>query len=280
MIELGKYNKLRAMRATLNGVYLADAENNEVLLPKKYIPAELRMKEEITVFIYRDSEDRITATTLKPKIQLGEFACLQVNDIAPFGAFLDWGLEKDLLVPFREQPETLIKGNWYVVYLFHDKQSDRLVASARINRFLEKENILLEKGEKVNLFVTDISEQGVNVIVNNRYRGLIFKNDLFQNLVKGDKIKGYIKNIRSDKKIDVVLQKPGYESIEPTAQKILDKLKHNKGFLELSDSSDPEIIKAMLGISKKAFKKAIGSLYKKKLIEIQGKGIKLLQTTE
>jgi hypothetical protein len=276
MIELGKYNLLKAERVIPNGAILSDRARNEVLLPKKFIPSDLRLKDEIKVFIYKDSEERITATTQTPKICLGEFALLQVKDSTSVGAFLDWGLDKDLLVPFKEQPVNMLKNHWYVVYLFLDKKTDRLVASGRLNRFLEKENIDLIKGQEVDLFVTDHSQQGWNVIINNKYRGLIFESDLYQKLEAGDKTTGYIKNIRPDKKIDVVLSKPGYEGIEPGAKKILEILKRNKGYLEVNDDSSPEEIKALFAMSKKTFKKSIGSLYKQKIIQIGEKGIKLL----
>ena len=276
MFELGKFNKLKASRVTPNGVYLINGEGEEVLLPKKYIPADLRLKDEINVFLFKDSEDRITATTVKPKIMLNEYAALEVNDIASFGVFMDWGLEKDLLVPLREQNTPMIKGAMHVVYLYHDQQSDRLVASTRLNRFLELEKITLEEGEEVDLLVINYSEQGVNVIINSKYRGLIFENDLFQQVAIGDNLKGYIKNVRPDKKIDVVLQKPGYSGVEPSLQKILDVLKSNNGHLSVNDKSNPDEIKNLFGMSKKTFKKAIGALYKKKIVNIKEDGIYLL----
>lgn len=276
MFELGKFNTLTASRVTPNGVYLVDDEQQEVLLPKKYIPADLRLQDNITVFLFKDSEDRLTATTVTPKILLNEYAALQVKDVAPFGAFMDWGLEKDLLVPLREQNDAMIIGSTHVVYLYHDKQTDRLVASTRLNRFLDLENISVEEGEEVDLLVIDYSDQGVNVVINSIHRGLIFKTDLFQQLKIGDQLKGYIKNIRPDKKIDIILRKAGYEGIEPGLQKILDLLKIKNGFLGLNDKSDPEEIKNLFGMSKKTFKKAIGSLYKQKKINIKEDGIYLL----
>lgn len=276
MLELGRFNLLKASRVTPNGVYLTDDEGLEVLLPKKYIPAELRLRDELNVFIFKDSEDRITATPVKPKIMLNEYAALEVTDIAPFGVFMDWGLEKDLLVPIREQNSPMVKGSRHVVYLYHDKQSDRLVASTRLNRFLELENISIEEGQEADLLVINHSEQGVNVIVNNKYRGLIFKNDLFQQVSIGDSLKGFIKNVRPDKKIDVVLQKPGYSGIEPGLQKILDLLKSNNGHIDVNDKSSPDKIQNLFGMSKKTFKKAIGALYKRKIVNIKKDGIYLL----
>jgi uncharacterized protein len=277
MINPGEYNFLKAKRVVAFGVYLSDAEGNEVLLPKKQIPADLRVNDDIKVFVYNDSQDRLIATTRQPMITVGQFAMLKVKEISKFGAFLDWGLEKDLLVPFREQTDNMEKGKSYIFYLYLDTKSNRLVASAKLKRFLEKENIELEAGEKVDLLVTGESDLGLNVIINNKYFGLIFENDLFSSLSRGDKAWGYIKQIRPDNKIDVVLQKPGYSGITPGVQKIIDVLKAHKGFLNVSDNSSPQHIAALLEMSKKTFKKAIGHLYKEKIIAIKDDGIYLLK---
>jgi len=276
MIELGKYNLLTAARKTENGLYLSDQQGREVLLPNKYVTEDLAIGHEIEVFIFNDSEDRLTATTAKPKILLNEFAFLQVKEVTNFGAFLDWGLEKDVFVPFKEQPVKMISGKKYIVYLYLDTQTDRLVASANFNRFLEKENVYVEKGEKVDVLILDQTELGLNVIINNMHRGLIFNNDIFQVIKTGDKVEGYIKNIRPDNKIDVTLQKQGFANIEPNAQKILEKLESNNGFLNLTDKSDPIEIIGLLEMSKKTFKKAIGTLYKKKIIRLEKDGIYLI----
>lgn len=276
MIELGKYNLLTAARKTDNGLYLTDQQGREVLLPNKYVADDLQIGNEINVFIFNDSEDRLTATTVSPKIILNEFAFLQVKEVTNFGAFLEWGLEKDLFVPFKEQPAKMVKDKKYIVYLYLDYKTDRLVASANFNRFLEKENIYVEKGEKVDILILDETELGINVIINNMHRGLIFNNDIFRQIKTGDKLEGYIKNIRPDNKIDVALQQQGFASIEPNAQKILEKLKSNNGFLNLTDKSDPAGIIALLEMSKKTFKKAIGTLYKKKKIRLGKDGIYLI----
>ncbi len=276
MIELGKYNHLTAARKTDNGFYLSDQQGREVLLPNKYVADDLQIGDETDVFIFNDSEDRITASTAKPKILLNEFAFLQVKEVTSFGAFLDWGLEKDLFVPFKEQPFKMQKDKKYIVYLYLDHQTDRLVASANFNRFLEKENVYVENGEKVDLLIMDQTELGVNVIINNMHRGLIFNNDIFQLIKTGDQLEGYIKNIRPDNKIDVTLQKQGFANIEPNAKKILEKLEGNKGFLNLTDKSDPAEITALLEMSKKTFKKAVGTLYKKKIIRLEKDGIYLV----
>jgi len=246
MIKPGEYNQLIANRVMPHGVYLSDKDGNEVLLPKKFIPADLRLKDTIEVFLYNDSEDRLIATTQKPKITLGQFALLKVKDVTTFGAFLDWGLEKDLLVPYREQKDNLIKDKSYIVYLYLDEKTNRLVASAKLNRFLEREEIELEVNEMVDLLVIEENDFGVNVIINNKYSGLIFKNDLFSKLMPGEICKGFIKNIRPDNKIDVVLQKPGYHGIMPGVQKILDVLNRDKGYLNVTDKSSPQQIASLL----------------------------------
>jgi len=275
MLEIGKFNHLKVKRATRHGAYLADEQGNEVLLPVKFVSETLRLEDLITVFIYTDSEDRVTATTQMPIAQRDEFACLKVKDITTHGAFLDWGLDKDLFAPFKEQLDRMRKGESYLVYIYLDEKTNRLAASSKIKKFLDNKKIEIEKGEKVKLLVWNKTDLGMNVIINNRYAGLIFKDDLHTTIKTGDKVTGYIKNIRPDNKIDVVLHKPGYEAIEPNAQRILLKIRQNEGYLNLNDNSDPEEIKNQLHISKKAFKKAIGILYKKKLIRITNEGLYL-----
>ncbi len=278
MIYLGEYNSLKIVRQTDNGVYLTDEEHSgEVLLPNKFVPETWDVGDVIQVFIFKDSEDRITATTDKPLIKLNEFACLQVRDVNDFGAFLNWGLDKDLLVPFKEQPGKMIPGNWYIVHLYLDEQTNRLAASARYQKFLQKQFIRLQAGEAVDLLIDDQTELGVNVIINNRCRGLIYQNEIFEKLRRGDRRKGYIKLVRPDGKIDVTLQKTGYAKIEPSGEKILAQLKANHGYLLLTDKSDPDDIAKALKMSKKTFKKAIGTLYKQHLIRLEEDGIYLAQ---
>ncbi len=274
-MEIGKYCQLTVKRATQHGAYLADNKGNEVLLPRKFVSETLRIEDNIEVFIFTDSEDRITATTIKPKITLGEFACLQVKDVNRFGAFLDWGLEKDLFLPFKEQPFKLNKGQWLIVYLDFDAKTSRLVASARWKRFIEKDQIDLTSGQGVDILVAEKSDLGFNVIINNKYAGLIFQDDIFESVRIGDRKKAFVKNIRPDFKIDIALNKPGYAQIESHSQRILEKLKKNKGFLAISDKTNPQIIKKELQMSKKTFKKAVGALYKKRLIVLKEEGIYL-----
>lgn len=280
MLKIGKFNHLKVKRATRHGAYLVDQDGNEVLLPVKFVSDTLRLEDEIDVFIFTDSEDRITATTQIPKAQRDEFAFLEVKDVTPHGAFLNWGLEKDLFVPFREQLSRMRIGQKYVVFIYLDDRTKRLVASSKIKKFLDQKVIDLEKGDKVNLLILNNTDLGMNVIINDLYSGLIFKEDLHTNLKTGDKTVGYIKNLRPDNKIDVVLHRPGYMAIEPNAQRVLLKIRQNNGYLGLTDISNPQEIKDQLNISKKAFKKAIGSLYKKHLIQITDRGIYLVEESK
>lgn len=274
MIEIGQYNTLKIIRDTSVGLFLSDG-NTDVLLPNKYVPKRFEIEDEINVFIYLDHEERLTATTLKPYVKRDEFAYLQVSYINQYGAFLNWGLEKDLFVPFKEQARKMEEGKRYLVYAYLDEKTNRLVASSKLNQFLEYENIELELGEEVDLIVSHITELGINVIINFKYKGLLYKDEVFENLTPGKKLKGYIKNIREDKKIDVSLTLPGLEGIEENAQVVLEELKASNGFLRLTDNSHPEEIKTVLKMSKKAFKKAIGNLYKQKIISIKEDGIYL-----
>lgn len=277
MIEIGRMNSLRAFRQAKQGWYLRNPEGQEVLLPNKYVPEGFKEDDELDVFIFNDSEDRITATTATPKIQLNDFAYLQVKEVNKFGAFLDWGLEKDLLVPFSEQQKKMLKDEYYLVYMYLDARTERLVASSKLDQFLEKENIDLEVGQEVDLIIGEFSELGAKVIINKQYNGLIFQNEIFQKLRPGDRVKGFIKQLREDKKIDVSLQQQGYAGVAPNAEKILEKLNAEGGFLALNDKSDPKLIQDQLEMSKKTFKKAIGGLYKQKLIKIEKDGIYLLK---
>ncbi|WP_395045743.1 S1 RNA-binding domain-containing protein [Flavobacterium sp.] len=282
MIEIGKYNTLTILRETKVGLYLGLPDENkdpskDILLPIKYIPNEFEIGEELIVFVYLDHEERPVATTLEPYILLNEFALLRVNYVNQVGAFMDWGMEKDILVPFKEQARPMEKGKRYLVYLYMDEKTNRLVASSKTNQFLNNDNITVENGEEVDLIVSHITEVGINVIINEKHKGLLYKNEVYDDLRTGDRIVGYIKNIRPDGKIDVSATKLGFEKVEPSAQIILDELKASRGFLRLNDDSHPEDIKTVLKMSKKTFKKAIGTLYREKLIEIKEDGIYLVK---
>lgn len=276
MIAIGKYNTLTIARETKVGLYLTDG-TSDVLLPNKYVPQNYNVGNEIAVFVYLDHEERPVATTLEPYIFLNEFALLRVNYVNQVGAFMDWGMEKDLFVPFKEQARPMEKGKRYLIYMYIDAKTNRLVGSSKTNQFLDNENITVENGEEVDLIVSHITEVGINVIINEKHKGLLYKNEVFEDLRTGDRIIGYIKNIRPDGKIDVSRQAFGMERIDASGQAILDELKASRGFLRLNDDSHPEDIKTVLKMSKKTFKKAIGTLYKQKLIEIKADGIYLVQ---
>jgi len=280
MIAIGENHTLTILRETDPGLYLGDDKENEILLPHKYKPETFEIGDEIDVFVYLDNKERPIATTLEPFLQLGEFAYLHCTDVTKYGAFVDWGLEKQLFVPFKEQARPMKVGNWYIVSLYLDDKTNRLVGSSKTNRFLSNENVTVAKYDEVDILVTHLTEKGANVIINGVHKGLIYLEDIFEDIRTGDRMRAYIKKVREDNKIDVVLQAEGYRSIEPNANYVLDELKAAGGFLPFHDKSDPDIIKNELGLSKKSFKKAIGSLYKDKQINIKEDGIEIRTANE
>mgnify|MGYP001196032066 FL=1 len=278
MFEIGKYITLTILRETDPGLYLGkDTESEEVvLLPHKYKPETFEIGDEIRVFIYLDYDERPIATTLEPFLNLNGFGYLRCADVTKYGAFMEWGLEKHLFVSFKEQARPMKIDNWYIVYLYLDEQTNRLAGSSKTNQFLQNDNLTIKAYDEVNVLITHLTEKGANVIINGLHKGLIYLEDIFEDIRTGDRLKAFVKNIRDDHKVDVVLQKQGYRSIEPNAQFILDELKASGGFIPLHDKSSPETIKEILGLSKKSFKKAIGSLYKDKQITIKDDGIELI----
>lgn len=276
MIKQGEISRLSIIKRSSFGLYLGDGSGEEILLPNKYCTDEMKPEGEVDVFIYRDSEGRKVATTSHPKISLHEFALLQVNAVTGVGAFMDWGLEKDLMVPFREQKQKLVERRWYIVYLDIDPKTDRLYASNRIERFLQNDKITVREGDEVGILIWQKTDIGYNVIINNIHKGLIFDNEVFTTLRIGDRLPGFVKKIREDGKIDVAIQAAGYRNTnDANSELILNQLKKNEGFLCLTDKSNPDEIYSILGISKKAFKRSIGALYKQKLITLETRGIKL-----
>lgn len=275
MYRLGEVNTLKINRKSDHGLYLIDDEENEVLLPNAYVNPDWNINDEVDVFLFTDSEDRITATTVKPKIALDGFAYLKVLDVNRVGAFLDWGLPKDLFVPFSEQRNKMQVNEYYPVTLYLDYESERLIASSKIEKFLEKEDVELEKGQEVDLFIFKETDLGFKAVINELYQGLIYHNEIFQPVSVGNKLKGYVKNIREDNKVDLTLNKTSNSKFDDNQEKILSILKIEDGFLPLNDKSDPEEIYEELSMSKKAFKRAIGGLYKKKVITIEDNGIYL-----
>ncbi len=277
MIQLGSYNTLRILRSTRVGLFLGDEDGTEVLLPNKYVPQDFEIDDTIRVFCYLDHEERPIATTLEPFVLRDGFASLLVKEVGTFGAFLDWGLEKHLLVPYREQRTPMEEGKSYLVHCYLDQESFRLVGSSRLNRFLSNDDLDLKVNEEVALKIYRKTPLGWEVVINDKHLGLIFDSDVFRPLHSGEKLTGYIKQVRPDNKLDVALQPIGASMLEPTASQIYEKLKANNGFLPLHDKSSPEEIKAALHLSKKAFKKGIGGLYKAKKILIKEDGIYLNQ---
>lgn len=274
MIAIGKYNTLRVVKDLDFGVYLDGDAAGELLLPARYVPQNTRPGDKLEVFIYHDNEGRLICTTLHPKAIVGEFAWMQVKSISNAGAFLDWGLMKDLLVPHREQKTPMQEGRWYLVYVYLDQISQRIVASARINKYLDNVPPLYEKNQEVDLLVADVTNIGYKVIINHLHWGMVYKNEVFRTLVKGDRVKGYIKAVREDEKIDVSLDPSGYDRIDGLAEKIWETLRQNGGFLNIHDKSDAGEIAALFGCSKKSFKKAVGSLYKQQRITLENDGIR------
>ena len=276
MIQIGEFNTLEILRDTEPGLFLGDADNNEVLLPNRYVPEHFEIGDKIEVFVYLDNDERIIATTTEPFIINGEFAVLRCNEVSNFGAFLDFGLVKELFCPFKEQAFPMKKGGWYLVRCYLDDVTERLVASSKTNQFLDNKELTVAQFDQVDIIVSHPSDLGMNVIVNNIHTGLIYKDSIFQDLSVGDKLKGIVKKVRPGNKLDIGLGEIGYRNIEPNADKIMQELTDNKGFLPLTDKSSPDKIKDVLQMSKKTFKKAIGTLYKQKLVELKEDGIYLI----
>ena len=278
MVSIGEFNEMEVLRETSVGFFLGDGEGYEILLPNKYVPEGLDVADRIVVFVYRDGEERPIATTLKPYIELDEFAALTVRDISEHGAFLDWGLEKDLFVPFREQSKKMEVGERHLVFLYLDEESDRLVASSKIDRFVSNEELTVAEDEKIEVVVWSKTDLGYKVIVNGDHEGLLYHNEVFSDLNVGDGMYGYVKKIREDNKLDVTLSEKAHLTIEPNGKLIFDRMQEAGGFLPLHDKSDPELIKKEFKMSKKNFKKAIGSLYRQRLIVMEKDGIRIAPT--
>jgi len=274
-VETGKINALKVVKTVSFGVYLDGGEGLEILLPARYVSEACKEGDVVEVFIYHDNESRLIATTVSPLALVGEFQRMQVKDVSEVGAFLEWGIMKDLLVPFREQKMPMKKGGWYIVYVYLDSVTNRIVASARIDKFLDNTPPSYERNQEVDIMVAEETEIGYKVIINNLHWGLLYSNEVYRSLVKGEKLKGYIKEVRDDDKIDVSMHKLGYEKVDGIARQVMDALHHNGGYLPLHDKSDADEIYALLACSKKSFKKAIGALYRQKLISLEDEGIRL-----
>lgn len=277
MVQVGKYNLLTVIKQVDFGVFLDGGEYGNILLPKRYVPGNCQLDDELEVFIYLDSEDEIIATTEQPFAEVGECAYLKVTDVNQMGAFLDWGLPKDLLVPFNEQHKPMELGKSYVVALYLDDHSQRIVASSRLSKHVYEESEFFSPQQPVKLLICGRSDMGYKAVVNGTHLALLFKDDAFKPLKYGQKIDGYIKTIRADNKIDVSLQLPAIQQREQLTEQIIQHLEKNDGLSTLTDKSAPDAIYHQYNVSKGAYKKAIGSLYKAKRIIIERDKITLLK---
>ncbi|MBI2720729.1 MAG: GntR family transcriptional regulator [Bacteroidetes bacterium] len=277
MIQIGKTNTLNILRETAVGLHLGDEDKNEVLLPNSYIKSSYKVKDQIEVFIYKDSEDRLIATPQIPYAEIYSFAFLRVTSITEVGAFLDWGLEKDLFLPYREQKNDMQEGESYVVYIYLDEETDRIIASAKVANFISNEHLQVEVGDEVDLIVFEESPLGFSCIIDRMHRGLMYRNDIYKDIQIGDELKGYIKNIRQDNLIDLSLQKSGFQNVLSSTDIILEYLDHNNGYLNLTDKSTPEEIAKQFAMSKATFKKSIGVLYRHRKVLIKDDGVYLVK---
>ncbi|AUI48942.1 GntR family transcriptional regulator [Bacteroides fragilis] len=276
-IELGKFNQLEVVKQVDFGMYLDGGEEGEILLPTRYVPEDCKVGDWLNVFLYLDNEERLIATTLTPLVQVGEFVCLEVSWVNQFGAFLNWGLMKDLFVPFSEQKMKMQVGNKYVIHAYIDDESFRIVASAKVDRYLSKEKAPYQPGEEVNILIWQKTDLGFKAIIENMYSGLLYDSEIFQTLHTGDTLKAYIKQVREDGKIDLILQKPGFEKVDDFSKTLYRYIADHGGRIGLNDKSPAEEIYDVFGVSKKTFKKAVGDLYKKRLILLHEDGIELVR---
>ena len=276
-IELGKYNVLEVVKEVEFGMYLDGGEDGEILLPLRYVPEGCQPGDLLNVFIYLDNEERLVATTLTSLVQVGEFACLEVAWVNEYGAFLNWGLMKDLFVPFREQKMKMQVGKKYVIHAHLDDESYRIVASAKVDRYLSKEAAPYQAGDEVDILIWQKTDLGFKAIIENKYSGLLYDSEIFQSLHTGDRVKAFIKQIREDGKIDLILQKPGFEKIDDFSKTLHRYITEHGGWIGLTDKSPAEEIYDTFGVSKKTFKKAVGDLYKKRLILLHEDGIELVR---
>ncbi len=276
MVAIGRYNRLQILEKAPQGIYLDGQELGKILLPKRFTNDQMHIDDYLEVFILFDSEDRLVASLKTPRAQVGEFALLNVIDTNNVGAFLDWGMDKDLLLPFGEQRKRVQSGDRVLVHIYLDNASERITASAKIDKFLDNTPPPYGKGEEVDLVIATKTDLGFKAIVNNKHWGVLFHNEVNQALPQGKKLKGYIKQVRRDDKIDLCLHKNHKAAKDDASDKIIATLKQNEGFLAVHDKSEPELIKRTFGLSKAAFKRAIGNLYKQKLIIIEKDGIRLV----
>lgn len=275
-MEIGHTYELTVAREVDFGLYL-QSEKGDILLPRKYVPEGIKEGDRIEVFVHRDSEDRLLATTLKPAGEVGDIVVLRVKDMSAHGAFMDWGLEKDLFVPRAEQHVPFEVGDRQVIRVVVDYKTDRLLGTSKLQSFLKKDGTgVFERGDQVDLIIYDSSPLGIKVIINKEYFGLLYHSDIYDDIDLGDECIGYIKEVREDGKLDVALKKEGKAGIDQNREALLKALKENEGFIPLTDKSDPDDIQETLNMSKKGFKKALGGLYKERLVVLEENGVRLL----
>lgn len=274
MLKIGSYNDLIVGKSVEFGLYL-NHEEGEILLPKKYVPEGINIGDTINVFVYTDSEDRLVAATLKPNGVVGDFVFLKAKDVVEFGTFMDWGLEKDLLVPKSEQKDKMIVGNKYLIKICFDEMTDRVYGTSKISVNCDKDISDLKEGKKVDLLINSLTKIGITAVIDNRYFGMLYSNETYQDLSIGDICTGYILRLREDNKIDLTLKEPGYSSVKGSSETILKILEQAGGFIPCHDKSSPEEIKKIFSMSKKEFKRAIGGLFKKGVLNLEENGIRL-----
>lgn len=272
---LGRKNSLRINRKVDFGFYLEGGESGEILFPIRYHTEEMKIGDEVEVLVYLDGEERLVATTEEAYAYTNEFACLEVKDLTEYGAFLDWGVMKQLFVPYSEMASKMEVGQKYLVYIYVDPLTNRLIASGKVDKFLETTSSTYEVGQEVHIWVWQASELGIKVMIDYSHIGLIFHNQVFKKLTEGDKLKAYIQKIREDGKIDVSLEIPSHHKLDDLSERLLDLLKSDEKVRYLTDKSDPQQIYVLTEMSKKNFKKALGALYKKKLIKLTDQGVEI-----
>ena len=278
MVEIGTFNQLQVVKQVDFGVYLDGGELDTILLPRRYVPEGCEIGDWLDVFLYFDSDDLLIATTEKPKVQVGDCEMLTVVDINHAGAFMDWGLPKDLLVPYNEQQKPMEVGYSYVVHVFHDQNSDRIAASTKLNHHLDEETVWLKPRQQVNLLIAGRTDLGYKAVIDNKYLGLIFRADAFRPLKIGERLPGFVKNIRADGKIDLVISQSTLQGDHDLGEQIIRHLQEMGGESQVSDKSDPEEIYRLFKVSKKKYKQALGTLYKSKRILIEPGIVKLINS--
>lgn len=275
-IQLGRRNQLEVLREVDFGLYLDGGEMGDILLPQRYVAEGTKVGDILDVFLYLDSEERLVATTQHPLVEVGQFAYLEVSWVNQYGAFLNWGLMKDLFCPFREQKMRMLQGNKYIIYCYVDEQTSRIVASAKVEKFLSKERPTYQPGDSVEALIQQKTDLGFKAIIDGKHSGLIYQNELFRELHTGDSVKAYVKQVRPDGKLDIALQQQGQQNVTDFARQLFQYIfESDEGFCPFHDKSDAEDIYAEFKVSKKTFKKAVGDLYKRHLITIEPDGLRL-----